>query len=90
MNRETEARLSPFDLRRLPVVQAALAIEHPAPVAPRPALTVVPPALDAPEVEQTAGPLRPVAHWVLMPTGGGHARLEMVWETPDPLPLHDR
>jgi hypothetical protein len=36
--------------------------------------------------EWSARPLRPVAHWVLMPTTGGRARLEMVWEAPDPIP----
>jgi hypothetical protein len=30
--------------------------------------------------------LRPVAHWVLMPTPGGRKRLAMVWEVPDPIP----
>ena len=30
--------------------------------------------------------LRPVAHWVLMPTADGRSRLSMVWETPAPLP----
>ena len=36
-------------------------------------------------VEWTAGPLRPVAHWVTMPVGDGRTRLEMVWEVPDPI-----
>jgi hypothetical protein len=36
--------------------------------------------------EWTARPLRPVAHWVLMPTSGRRARLEMVWGVPDPMP----
>jgi hypothetical protein len=39
--------------------------------------------------EWTARPLRPVAHWVQMPTAGGRPRLEMVWEIPDPMPPHD-
>ncbi len=89
---ETETGLSRAELQRLPVVQAAMAIVHstPAPATERPALSLVRPASPVtpavPEVEQAARALRPVAHWVLMPTGGGHARLEMVWETPDPLP----
>jgi hypothetical protein len=36
--------------------------------------------------EWDASPLRPVAHWVVMPTGLGRNRLEMVWEVPDPMP----
>ena len=36
--------------------------------------------------EWAAAALRPVAHWVLMPQGAGRSRLQMVWETPDPLP----
>jgi hypothetical protein len=84
MREHLDAQLSRNDLQRLPVVQAAMAIvQQPAPAAERPA-----PSLRlVPEVEQTARPLHPVAHWVLMPTGGGHARLEMIWETPDPMPL---
>jgi hypothetical protein len=39
----------------------------------------------APDVEWTASPLRPVAHWVSMPIGTGRRRLEMVWEVPDPM-----
>jgi hypothetical protein len=35
--------------------------------------------------EWDAGPLRPIAHWVLMPPSGGRSRLEMVWEVPDPI-----
>jgi hypothetical protein len=35
--------------------------------------------------EWNASPLRPVAHWVRMPTSGGRSRLEMVWEVPDPI-----
>ncbi|MFI7586362.1 hypothetical protein ACIB24_04745 [Spongisporangium articulatum] len=38
------------------------------------------------ESEWSAPRLRPVAHWVVMPTERGD-RLTMVWETPDPLPL---
>ena len=37
--------------------------------------------------EWDASPLRPVAHWVQMPTSGGRSRLEMVWEVPDPIAL---
>jgi hypothetical protein len=36
--------------------------------------------------EWSASGLRPVAHWVLMPTPGGRNRLSMVWEVPDPMP----
>jgi len=36
--------------------------------------------------EWNARGLRPVAHWVLMPTPGGRSRLSMVWEVPDPMP----
>ena len=36
--------------------------------------------------EWDAAALRPVAHWVLMPTAGGRSQLAMVWEVPDPLP----
>jgi len=39
--------------------------------------------------EWTATALRPIAHWVQMPTTGGRSRLHMVWEVPDPLPLSD-
>ncbi len=35
--------------------------------------------------EWDASPLRPVAHWVQMPTSGGRTRLQMVWEVPDPI-----
>jgi hypothetical protein len=42
------------------------------------------PELDA-SSEWNAQPLRPVAHWVLMPAAGGGNRLEMVWEIPDPM-----
>jgi hypothetical protein len=35
--------------------------------------------------EWDASPLRPIAHWVLMPASGGRSRLEMVWEVPDPI-----
>jgi len=35
--------------------------------------------------EWDASPLRPIAHWVLMPTTGGRNRLEMVWEVPAPM-----
>jgi hypothetical protein len=38
------------------------------------------------DVEWTAQPLRPVAHWVSMPTADGRSQLSMVWETPDPMP----
>lgn len=49
-------------------------------------------AIDEPAInsatrsEWNAVGLRPIAHWVMMPTGGGHSRLAMVWEVPDPLP----
>jgi hypothetical protein len=36
--------------------------------------------------EWSAPALRPVAHWVLMPAADGRSRLEMVWETPNPMP----
>jgi hypothetical protein len=39
--------------------------------------------------EWDARPLRPVAHWVLMPATGGRQRLEMVWQVPDPIPPAD-
>jgi hypothetical protein len=39
--------------------------------------------------EWDARPLRPVAHWVLMPVAGGRQRLEMVWQVPDPIPPAD-
>jgi hypothetical protein len=35
--------------------------------------------------EWNAVGLRPIAHWVLMPTATGN-RLSMVWEVPDPMP----
>ena len=43
---------------------------------------------DAPSgAEWSASPLRPIAHWVLMPGDRGERhRLTMVWEVPDPLP----
>lgn len=44
-------------------------------------------SIDAPTSEWTGVRLRPVAHWVLIPTSGGGARLSMVWEVPDPIPL---
>jgi hypothetical protein len=43
-------------------------------------------ALDTTNSEWSAVSLRPVAHWVLMPTPGGASRLSMVWEIPDPIP----
>ena len=42
-------------------------------------------AVDA-DSEWNAGPLRPVAHWVLMPMPGGRTRPQMVWEVPNPMP----
>lgn len=36
--------------------------------------------------EWNAAALRPVAHWVQMPTTGGRSVLSMVWEVPDPMP----
>ena len=36
--------------------------------------------------EWNARGLRPIAHWVLMPTAGGGNRLSMVWEVPNPIP----
>lgn len=36
--------------------------------------------------EWNAVGLRPIAHWVLMPTSSGGNRLSMVWEVPNPLP----
>ena len=36
--------------------------------------------------EWNAVGLRPIAHWVQMPTSGGGTRLSMVWEVPNPLP----
>jgi len=44
------------------------------------------PTLRASGSEWHSANLRPVAHWVLMPTADGRSRLSMVWETPDPLP----
>jgi len=41
------------------------------------------------DLEWTAAPLRPVAHWVSMPAANGRSRLSMVWEIPDPMPLAD-
>jgi hypothetical protein len=42
------------------------------------------------EAEWAAQPLRPMAHWVSMPTANGGSRLAMVWETPDPMPPYQR
>jgi hypothetical protein len=42
--------------------------------------------VDASRSEWNAVDLRPVAHWVLMPSAGGRRQLSMVWEVPDPLP----
>lgn len=36
-------------------------------------------------IEWTAGPLRPVAHWVTLPSADGRPRLQMVWEVPNPV-----
>jgi hypothetical protein len=62
------------------------------PVVTQPAVTtpgVTQPGVTQPagvhDVEWTASPLRPVAHWVAMPIGKGRSRLEMVWEVPDPI-----
>lgn len=59
-----------------------------APLRPRDGATSIQPStqLPTPSTEWSAAPLRPVAHWVSMPTGAGRTRLEMVWEVPDPMP----
>ena len=44
------------------------------------------PTTDAGSSEWNARALRPVAHWVKMPTTGGRSVLSMVWEVPDPMP----
>ena len=44
------------------------------------------PTSDTTGSEWNVAGLRPVAHWVLMPTSGGRSRLSMVWEVPDPMP----
>jgi hypothetical protein len=36
--------------------------------------------------EWNAVGLRPIAHWVRMPTADGGNRLAMVWAVPDPMP----
>jgi hypothetical protein len=36
--------------------------------------------------EWNAVGLRPIAHWVRMPTADGRYRLAMVWAVPDPMP----
>jgi hypothetical protein len=43
-------------------------------------------SIGAARSEWDAAGLRPVAHWVSMPTAGGGSRLSMVWEVPDPIP----
>lgn len=41
------------------------------------------PMSDAPDVEVTAAPLRPVAHWMVEPAAPGRRpRLSMVWSVP--------
>ena len=40
----------------------------------------------AAESEWSAGPLRPVAHWVVLPDEQGHNALTCIWEVPNPVP----
>jgi hypothetical protein len=49
----------------------------------RPAAPAPAPGRDG--VEWTAGPLRPVAHWVTLPGDDGRRRLQMIWEVPNPV-----
>ena len=39
------------------------------------------------EAEWAAGPLRPVARWILDPDGSGRDRMRCVWEVPEVVPL---
>ena len=48
--------------------------------------TINEPAINQAGSEWNARGLRPIAHWVLMPTSGGGSRLSMVWEVPNPMP----
>lgn len=53
----------------------------------RPVASVTDHSATVPAAEWSAEALRPIAHWVLMPSAGGGSQLRMVWEVPDPIPL---